>query len=161
MGLTRDSFRAAVMTGAGAIEVRTFPRPRLEPGAVLMRVIYSGICGTDKHTCRGETANTSDAAREGGRLPAHLRAREVGDVLETGGEVLDSEGARADPATASCRRERACGRCYYCLNGFPYYSCERLEDYGNSLGATDRLTCSVAGPRRWSCCPHAALPRPG
>ena len=50
-----DTFRAAVMTGPGTIEVRSFPRPRLEPGAVLMRVIYSGICGTDKHTWRGET----------------------------------------------------------------------------------------------------------
>ena len=27
-----------------------------------------------------------------------------------------------------------CGRCWYCLSGQPYYLCERMEDYGNSLG---------------------------
>jgi L-iditol 2-dehydrogenase len=26
-----------------------------------------------------------------------------------------------------------CGRCYYCANDFPYYFCQDLEDYGNSL----------------------------
>ena len=26
-----------------------------------------------------------------------------------------------------------CGRCYFCLNAFPYYYCEQLADYGNSL----------------------------
>jgi L-iditol 2-dehydrogenase len=26
-----------------------------------------------------------------------------------------------------------CGRCYYCTGGYPYYFCQHLEDYGNSL----------------------------
>src|SRR5262249_55823918 len=26
-----------------------------------------------------------------------------------------------------------CGECWYCVNDEPYYLCERLEDYGNSL----------------------------
>jgi L-iditol 2-dehydrogenase len=29
----------------------------------------------------------------------------------------------------------ACGECWFCREGFPYYACERLEDYGNSLNA--------------------------
>jgi L-iditol 2-dehydrogenase len=29
----------------------------------------------------------------------------------------------------------ACGECWFCRQGFPYYACERLEDYGNSLNA--------------------------
>ena len=28
-----------------------------------------------------------------------------------------------------------CGRCYYCRNGFPYYSCVEKLDYGNNLSA--------------------------
>jgi threonine dehydrogenase-like Zn-dependent dehydrogenase len=33
-----------------------YPYPtELEPGAVLLRMLASGICGTDKHTYRGET----------------------------------------------------------------------------------------------------------
>ena len=26
-----------------------------------------------------------------------------------------------------------CGQCYYCANDYPYYFCQALEDYGNSL----------------------------
>src|SRR5262249_34849084 len=29
-----------------------------------------------------------------------------------------------------------CGRCYYCLGDYPYYFCQHLEDYGNSLGCS-------------------------
>src|SRR5256884_4010345 len=28
-----------------------------------------------------------------------------------------------------------CGRCVFCLNDYPYYFCENLQDYGNSLHA--------------------------
>jgi len=31
----------------------------------------------------------------------------------------------------------ACGTCYYCRNGFDYYYCANLEDYGNSLGSAN------------------------
>ena len=30
-----------------------------------------------------------------------------------------------------------CGRCWYCLTGQPYYLCEHIEDYGNSLGCAE------------------------
>src|SRR2546425_7789593 len=30
-----------------------------------------------------------------------------------------------------------CGRCVFCLNDSPYYFCENLQDYGNSLHATN------------------------
>src|SRR5579875_2723284 len=51
--------RAAVMTGPGVIAVMEFSLPEPEPGAVLMRVSLSGICGTDKHTFFGETSQYS------------------------------------------------------------------------------------------------------
>ena len=47
--------RAAVLVAPGRYEVQTFDRPKLEDGALLMRVELSGICGTDKHTYQGET----------------------------------------------------------------------------------------------------------
>lgn len=48
--------QAATLVAPRSIEVRDYPVPeRLEPGAVLLRMIASGICGTDKHTYRGET----------------------------------------------------------------------------------------------------------
>lgn len=30
-----------------------------------------------------------------------------------------------------------CGKCYYCRNGFDYYFCTDLQDYGNSLSAAN------------------------
>ena len=50
------SVQAATLLGPRQLEVRTYPYPEeLEPGAVLLRMLASGICGTDKHTYRGET----------------------------------------------------------------------------------------------------------
>ena len=47
---------AATLVEPGRIELREYPYPDpLEPGAVLLRMLASGICGTDKHTFRGET----------------------------------------------------------------------------------------------------------
>jgi threonine dehydrogenase-like Zn-dependent dehydrogenase len=43
------------MQAPGRLQVQLFSRPEPEAGAVLMKVIYSGICGTDKHTYRGES----------------------------------------------------------------------------------------------------------
>ncbi len=39
--------KAAVFLGAGSIEVRDVPEPEPEPGEVLIRVGYCGICGSD------------------------------------------------------------------------------------------------------------------
>ena len=53
-GNASDSLvRAAVMRGPGHIGVERFPYPDVGPGAVLMKIEYSGICGTDKHTYPG------------------------------------------------------------------------------------------------------------
>src|SRR3954471_6221204 len=50
------SVRAATLLGPRELVVRSFPYPEeLEPGAVLLKMLASGICGTDKHTFRGET----------------------------------------------------------------------------------------------------------
>ena len=50
-----DDVLAATLVAPGQLELRRYPYPeRLEPGAVLLRMLASGICGTDKHTFRGE-----------------------------------------------------------------------------------------------------------
>ena len=77
--------RAAVMTGPGELEVQRFPVPEPEPGAVLMRVGLSGICGTDKHTYRGETTQYGGTPAEQSTpfpiIPGH---EIVGTVAEIG-----------------------------------------------------------------------------
>jgi threonine dehydrogenase-like Zn-dependent dehydrogenase len=135
--VTSDTVRAAVMNGPGAVSVEEFPRPELEPGAVLMEVLYSGICGTDKHTFRGETIQYAGTPHER-RIdyPLICGHENVGVVVETGGEVRASDGTPLRPGDRIVPGANvACGECWFCREGFPYYACERLEDYGNSLNA--------------------------
>ena len=48
-----SNVRAAVMLGPGQLEVQQFAMPEPEPGAVVLKMQFSGVCGTDKHTFRG------------------------------------------------------------------------------------------------------------
>jgi threonine dehydrogenase-like Zn-dependent dehydrogenase len=124
-----------VMTGPGELEVRTFPVPEPEPGAVLMRVRLSGICGTDKHTFRGETTQYAGTPNERRvAYPLICGHENVGVVEATGGDVLADDGSRLRPGDRIVPAANVpCGACWYCLKDQPYYLCEQMEDYGNSL----------------------------
>jgi threonine dehydrogenase-like Zn-dependent dehydrogenase len=130
-----DLVRAVVMNGPGDVEVRRFPLPRPEPGAVLMRVTLAGICGTDGHTFRGETSQYAgtEHAREI-PFPVICGHENVGVVVETGGEVPAEDGAPLEPGDRIVPGANvACGTCPACRAGLRYYLCERLQDYGNSF----------------------------
>src|SRR5262245_20942385 len=130
--------RAAVMEAPGRITVREFVVPDPGPGAVVMKVSLSGICGTDKHTFRGESKQYAGTPHERDiEYPLICGHENVGVVVATGGEVryaggrLLPSGDRIVPGA-----NVPCGRCYYCLGDYPYYFCQHLEDYGNSLGCS-------------------------
>jgi L-iditol 2-dehydrogenase len=133
---------AATLVGPGRLELRHYPFPdRLEPGAVLVRMLASGICGTDKHTFRGETeqyAGTDHASSTPFPIiQGHENVGVVADIGDGGATAFDGSplvvGERVVPAP-----NRACGECEFCRGDFPYYFCRRLENYGNSL------TCAEA-----------------
>jgi L-iditol 2-dehydrogenase len=133
--------RAATLVEPGRLELRDYPYPeRLEPGAVLLRMLASGICGTDKHTFRGETEQYAgtDHARTT-PFPIIQGHENVGVVAELGpggANAFDgtplAPGDRVVPAP-----NRACGNCEFCSRGFPYYMCLRIENYGNSLTSAE------------------------
>lgn len=127
--------RAAVMEAPGRIAVREFDVPSAGPGAVVVKISLSGICGTDKHTFRGESKQYAGTAHERDiEYPLICGHENVGIVVDVGGDVRDSdgvllrEGDRVVPGA-----NVPCLKCYYCVNNYPYYFCEHLEDYGNSL----------------------------
>jgi L-iditol 2-dehydrogenase len=128
---------AATLVAPGALELRRYPYPdRLEPGAVLLRMLASGICGTDKHTFRGETEQYAgtDHARST-PFPIIQGHENVGAVAELGpGGAVAADGTPLRPGDRVVPApNRPCGACPPCLRGFPYYLCARLENYGNSL----------------------------
>jgi threonine dehydrogenase-like Zn-dependent dehydrogenase len=127
--------RAAVTERPGRITLREFPLPEPEPGAVLMRVRYSGVCGTDKHTFRGESKQYAGTPHERDlTYPLICGHENVGVVVATGGAVLDSEGRvlkRGDRIVPGANVP--CGTCHFCRTNYPYYFCTQMEDYGNSL----------------------------
>jgi L-iditol 2-dehydrogenase len=95
----------------------------------------SGVCGTDKHTFRGEVMQYAGTPHERQiEYPLICGHENVGRVAAVGGEVRDSEGRPLSPGDRVVPAANvSCGQCWYCRNGQPYYMCERLEDYGNSL----------------------------
>ncbi len=132
---------AATLVAPFDLQITSYPMPdRLEPGAVLVRMRASGICGTDKHTYRGETeqyAGTDHASST--PFPIIQGHENVGTVeaIGDGGAVAFDRsplevGDRIVPAP-----NRACGRCRFCVDDFPYYFCRNLENYGNSLSSVD------------------------
>ena len=129
--------RAAVMEAPGRLRLQHFPHPEPGPGAILMKVTYSGICGTDKHTFRGESKQYAGTDHERElTYPLICGHENVGVVAAIGGadSIPDSEGR---PLRVGDRIVPAanvpCGQCRFCLNDYPYYFCEQLQDYGNSL----------------------------
>jgi threonine dehydrogenase-like Zn-dependent dehydrogenase len=135
------SVQAATLLAPGRLEVREYPYPEeLEPGAVLLRMLASGICGTDKHTFRGETEQYAGTPYERSTPFPIIQGHENVGVVEAigpgGANGFDGRplapGDRVVPAP-----NRACGRCRYCLRRFPYYFCRNLENYGNSLSSRD------------------------
>lgn len=133
---------AATLVAPGRLQLQRFPYPeQLEPGAVLLKMLASGICGTDKHTFRGETQQYAgtDQARSTPFpiIQGHENVGEVAAIGDGGAAAFDGSelrvGDRVVPAP-----NRACGECEFCRNDYPYYFCRRLENYGNSL------TCAEA-----------------
>ena len=132
------SVRAAVIEGPGRFSVETFPDPDPGPGAVVLRMHYSGICGTDKHTWRGESIQYAGTDHERDAAYPLICGHENVGVIEAigpGDPPLDELGRPLAPGDRVVPAPNlTCGRCRFCLDGVsPYYLCTALHDYGNSL----------------------------
>jgi L-iditol 2-dehydrogenase len=131
--------RAAVMKEPGRLALERFPVPEPEQGAALLKMSYSGICGTDKHTFRGETLQYAGTPHERQlEYPIICGHENVGVIEAIGGDgvLVDNDGQRLKPGDRVVPGANvACGTCWFCSTGQSYYLCEHLDDYGNSLNA--------------------------
>ena len=107
--------RAAVYHGARDVRVERRPRPRPGPGEVLLRVLRSGMCGTDATEWAAGPRTFPVARRHpvtGHQGPMVLGHEFVGEVAEPG------DGARTPVgAVVASGAGVSCGRCDRCRQG--------------------------------------------
>src|ERR1700680_3782246 len=133
--MSAQTVLAATLVEPGRYELREYPLPEPAPGCVLVKMLVSGICGTDKHTFQGYITQYGDRRLEFPIIQGH---ENVGIVEAIGGDgtYRDFEGIPLCPGDrVVVGANVACGECYYCRHDFPYYCCEKMTDYGNNLSA--------------------------
>lgn len=91
--------------GEGFLAVQERPVPEIAPDEVLIRVAYSGICGTDIHILHDQLAYYP---------PVIIGHEFSGTVVKTGAGVRDY---RPGDQVVGEPHNRHCGRCYLCRNG--------------------------------------------
>jgi 2-desacetyl-2-hydroxyethyl bacteriochlorophyllide A dehydrogenase len=101
--------KSAVLYGRHDLRVEDRAIPSLGPAEVLIKVGYTGICGSDIHLFEGMQMPSS-LLNPGPRIIGH---EVVGTVAEVGADVTTCRpGDRV-----SCIPWEACGICHYCRRG--------------------------------------------
>jgi L-iditol 2-dehydrogenase len=130
--------KAVVMTAPGKIEVQELPYPKLERGALILKMQMSGICGTDKHAYKGEKVLYGGTEAEQEIVyPAVHGHENVGTVVEIdpadrrlieyhGQELKEGDRVTMCPNII-------CGHCYYCRHIFAYPFCAHNTTIGLSF----------------------------
>jgi threonine dehydrogenase-like Zn-dependent dehydrogenase len=127
---------AVVMpTPYAPLETRTFDRPDLQEGAILLRTLGSEVCGTDAHLWKGQLAGVPYPI-----IPGHVS---VGEIAAFGpGQVpRDVDGAPlyVGQTVTFLDVYGTCGRCWYCTVGRASTRCPSRRVYGVTLSADDGL----------------------
>jgi L-iditol 2-dehydrogenase len=125
---------AAVMPAPHApIEIREYPRPDLPPGAALLRVARSEVCGTDVHLWHGRLSGVPYPI-----IPGHVT---TGTLESVRGSVRDLYGrpVREGDRMAFFDVHRTCGRCLACTAHRTPTRCPSRRVYGITDSALDGL----------------------
>ena len=128
------SILAAVMPAPREpVEVREFSEPAIEPGGLLLRTIYSEVCGTDVHLWHGRLAGVPYPI-----IPGHVSVGIV-DKLRGAATAADGRRLREGDRVVFFDVHRTCGRCYACaVSGTPT-KCVARKVYGITDSASDGL----------------------
>ncbi len=126
--------KACVMRGPGLpVEVLELDEPVLEPGSVVLRTIYSEVCGTDVHLWHGRLAGVPYPL-----IPGHVS---VGEVESTAGQVRDADGNELEPGDVVTFLDvhENCYSCWYCLIAKASTRCPSRRVYGITYSMTEGL----------------------
>jgi D-arabinose 1-dehydrogenase-like Zn-dependent alcohol dehydrogenase len=132
VGAMAPVIRAAAIASPGSpVELIDLPVPVLEPGAALLRTVFSEVCGTDVHLHHGRLPGVPYPL-----VPGHVS---VGRIEALRGPVTDVEGhafSEGDLVTFLDVHE-TCGACYQCLVAKQTTRCPSRKVYGITYGAAD------------------------
>jgi len=125
--------KAVVMSAPHApLAVTEIAEPQLQPGAALLKTLYSEVCGTDVHLHHGKLQVPFPI------IPGHVS---VGVVDKARGDLKDIDGQpikEGDTVTFLDVHE-TCNNCWYCLVARQPTKCPNRKVYGISYSANEGL----------------------
>jgi len=134
------TIKAAVMIKPGKMEVQQLPWPKLERGALILKMILSGICGTDKHAFRGGREKILYGGTEAEQeivYPAVHGHENVGEIVEMHPEDKNLIEYHGDELKIGDRVTMCpniiCRNCWYCRHIFAYPFCAKNTTIGLSF----------------------------
>ena len=133
--------KAATIIEPGRVELREYTIPECPKGGLIMKVEMCGICGTDKHTYRGETTQYGGTVNEQispfPLIPGHEIVGTADEVSPGKTDFYGRPIQEGDRITIC--PDIICGKCYNCRHIFGYSWCENWQGYGNSFRADETL----------------------
>ncbi|MGK3945128.1 zinc-dependent alcohol dehydrogenase family protein [Streptomyces sp. RP5T] len=111
--------KAVVYDAPGSFTVREIPTPQAGPGEIRLRVLQTGVCGTDLHLHDGQFMAAFPL------IPGHEVVGEIDQIGEGVDEFTLGEQATINPNSS-------CGQCSYCRAGRPLM-CTSLTGMGSNL----------------------------
>ena len=115
------------------IELKELPSPTLETGGVVIKTLYSEVCGTDVHLLRGQLAGVPYPI-----IPGHFS---VGQVVDVGGDVRDinDQVIQVGSLVTFLDVHETCNSCWYCLVAKASTRCPQRRVYGVTYSANEGL----------------------
>jgi L-iditol 2-dehydrogenase len=126
------------MEKPGKIGVKRFPFPSVKANSAVVRIIGSGLCGTDKHMFHGETVHPGGQESTFPLIPGHENLAYIESLGEKEGPWRDSNGTRlreGDRVVPAC--DVNCGECYNCRNFYGWCWCENVFGYGTTISCKE------------------------
>lgn len=134
--------KAAVKVGSGTtsrVEIKDIAVPKIGPGQILVKINYSGLCGSDKMFYRDETPSGVPMMQEASLgISGHEGA---GVVLVVADDVKDlwKVGDRAGIKYIAS----TCRKCEFCTNGFDEVCCPTSKKSGANCPGTFQQYCAT------------------
>ncbi|MCK4400886.1 alcohol dehydrogenase catalytic domain-containing protein [bacterium] len=126
------SVKALQAVGVNKVELTEFSYPQVADDAILLKILYCGICGTDLHGIEGKRTVKFPI------IPGHEL---VAKVVEIGPKALErTKIFSGDTLTVgdmvTINPRITCGKCYYCRN-LPQRPemCMGARTYNSSIGS--------------------------